>query len=91
MLAKAAVDPNPEMKNKVATFSGKLAVQLGKKTGSYMQGLSESLVSNLVHQHQKVRRTTLKGLRDVLCCKGAEAFIGSNTIVQLKFTMNDRS
>lgn len=49
MLAKAGVDANPEMKIKVASFSGKLAIILGKKVGSYLNGVIEALVGNLQH------------------------------------------
>lgn len=91
MLSKAGTDPNPEMKNKFASFSGRLATTLGKKCGGYLQGISETLISNLQHQHSKVRKTTLRGLRDVFCCKGAEKFMGENTLAQLKFAANDRS
>jgi hypothetical protein len=38
-----------------------------------------------------VRKQTIRGLKDILCCKGAEIYIGDGTIAQLKFTMNDRS
>ena len=82
---------NPEMKNKVATFCGKVALSLGKKVGGYFKPAVDALVSNLAHQHSKVRKTTLRGLKDVLPCKGAEPFMDGATIAQLKFSMNDRS
>ena len=91
MLGKAVQDANPEMKNKTAYFCGKMAVSLGKKVGTYMKGIVESLVLNLQHQHSKVRKSTLRGLRDVLACRGAEPYMEGNTISQLKFAMNDRS
>ena len=47
MLGKAAQDSNPDMKNTVASFSGKLAIELGKNVGSFMKSIVESLVQNL--------------------------------------------
>ena len=91
MLTKVGMDPNPDMKNKFAAFSSKLALVMGKRVGGYMKGITTSLINNLQHQHSKVRRSSLKGLRDVLCCKGAECFMGEGPIQQLKFSMNDRS
>lgn len=91
MLGKVSLDPNPEMKNKVASFGGKIAVALDKKVGSYLKSTVDGLVSNLQHQHSKVRKQTLRGLKDILCCKGAEPFMEGQTIMQLKFSMNDRS
>jgi hypothetical protein len=75
MLSRAAGDQNPEMKNKVATFSGKIAVTLGKKIGQYLKGTIDALMTNLAHQHSKVRKTTLRGLKEIMCCKGAEVFM----------------
>ena len=56
MLGKVSLDPNPEMKNKVASFGGKIAVALDKKVGSYLKSTVDGLVSNLQHQHSKVRK-----------------------------------
>lgn len=39
MLAKAASDTNPEMKQKVANFAGELSTELKDKAGSYMKNL----------------------------------------------------
>jgi hypothetical protein len=47
MLGKAATDGNPEMKIKVALFSGKLALALDKRVGSYFKNVVDSLVLNL--------------------------------------------
>lgn len=91
MLAKVGLDPNPDMKNKFAAFSSKLALVMQKRVGAYMKGVVSTLMVNLSHQHSKVRKSSLRGLRDVLCCKGAEVYMGEGPIVQLKFTMNDRS
>ena len=91
MLGKAAQDPNPEMKNKVAYFCGQLALTLDKAVGSYFKTVVDSLVHNLTHQHSKVRKQTLKGLRDVLTAKGAAQFLEGPALAQLKFAMNDRS
>lgn len=91
MLGKAGQDSNPEMKNKCASFCAQLAVKLDKQVGSYMKSIVESLTQNLAHQHSKVRKATLRGLKDVLSAKGAEPFFEGNTMAQLKFVMNDRS
>jgi len=80
MLARAGQDLNPEMKQRVAEFSGKLCTSMGKKVGSYMKGVVDSLVLNLQHQHSKVRKTTLRGLKDILCCKGAEPYMDNITL-----------
>ena len=37
MLAKAAADSNPEMKQKVATFAGTLCRELKETAGNYMK------------------------------------------------------
>ena len=47
MLGKAAQDPNPEMKNAVASLCGKLCVTLDSQIGPYCKGIVESLVLNL--------------------------------------------
>ena len=91
MLGRAATDPNPEMKIKCARFAGRLATALGKTVGPYFKSTVDGLVSNLSHQHSKVRKQTLIGLKDVLGCKGAEPFFEGAAMDQLKFTMNDRS
>ena len=79
------------MKIKFASFCGTLAVKLDKKVGSYMKSIVDSMVANLAHQHSKVRKATLRGLRDVLAAKGAEPFFEGNTMAQLRFSLNDRS
>lgn len=91
MLGKAAQDPNPDMKIKCAEFCGTLAVKLDKKVGSYMKSVIDSMVENLQHQHSKVRKATLRGLKDVLCARGAEPYLEGKTMAQLRFVMNDRS
>ena len=48
------------------------------------------LTANLAHQHSKVRKVTLRGLKDVIVARGAEPFL-TESIPQLKFSMNDRS
>ena len=55
-----------------------------------MKGVVAGLTANLTHQHSKVRKVTLKGLRDVLVARGAESNLG-DAIAQLKYSMNDRS
>ena len=37
MLARAAQDENPEMKQKVASFAGELSKELKEKAGDYMK------------------------------------------------------
>lgn len=91
MLGKALQDQNPDMKNIGASFAGKLCLALKHNAGTYMKSVIDSLIGNLAHQHSKVRRQTLKGLRDVAICKGAEPYMEGNPLQQLKFTMNDRS
>lgn len=86
MMGKALQDQNPEMKNKGASFVAQLARALGRKVGGYMKAVVESLVGNLQHQHSKVRKQTLRGMKDVLVCKGAEVYMEGNTLIQLKFT-----
>jgi len=49
MLARAATDSNPEMKQKVATFAGSLCSELKDKAGSYMKGTIAALTQNLSH------------------------------------------
>ncbi|CDW87607.1 UNKNOWN [Stylonychia lemnae] len=90
MLSKAALDPNPDMKVKAAQFAGLLSRQLIEKVGGYMKANIISMVKNLQHQHSKVRKATLLGLKDVIVSRGAEPFL-DDAIVQLKFSMNDRS
>lgn len=91
MLGKALADANPEMKNAGAALAGKICTALKNNAGPYMKGVIESLIGNLAHQHSKVRKQTLKGLKDVVVCKGAEPYMEGNPLHQLKFTMNDRS
>ena len=91
MLGRAATDANPEMKIKAANFGSSLALALGKRVGQYFRSTVEGLVGNLQHQHSKVRKATLAGLKDVMACKGAEPFLEGHTMSQLRFTMNDRS
>ena len=55
-----------------------------------MKATIGSLVKNLQHQHAKVRKATLLALKDVIISRGAEPFL-EDAIVQLKFSMNDRS
>lgn len=80
MLGKAAQDANPEMKNICAGFAGRLALALEKKVGAYMKPVVEALIGNLAHQHSKVRKQTLRGLKDVCVCKGAEPYLEGNPL-----------
>ena len=78
MLSKAAADSNPEMKQKVATFAGRLCTELRDTAGNYMKATVVALTANLSHQHSKVRKVTLRGLKDVLVARGAEPFIADS-------------
>ena len=49
MLGKAGMDANPEMKIKVARFSGKLCTSIGKRAGGVMKLTIDALVTNLSH------------------------------------------
>ena len=55
-----------------------------------MKGVVIGLTANLTHQHSKVRKVTLRGLKDVIVARGAELFL-ADSVPQLKFSMNDRS
>ena len=90
MLGRLAADSNPEMKQNVATFSGTLCEELPQSAGMHMKNVVVGLTANLQHQHSKVRKTTLRGLKNVIVARGAEGFL-SDSVPQLKMTMNDRS
>ena len=55
-----------------------------------MKGTVIALTANLSHQHSKVRKITLRGLKDVFVARGAEPFI-TESLGQLKYSQNDRS
>ena len=90
MLGRAAADSNPEMKQKVASFAGTLCRELSNNAGAHMKHVVIGLTQNLTHQHSKVRKITLRGLKDVLVARGAETYL-SEAVAQLKYSMNDRS
>ena len=90
MLGRAATDSNPEMKQKVASFAGTLSRELRDHAGHHMKMLVVGLTANLAHQHSKVRKYTLRGLKDVIVARGAEPFL-TDAVAQLKYNMNDRS
>ena len=90
MLGRAAADSNPEMKQKVASFAGTLCRELRDNAGQHMKHVVIGLTANLTHQHSKVRKITLRGLKDVLVARGAETFL-AEAVAQLKYSMNDRS
>lgn len=75
MISKVAQDPNPDMKSKIANFASSLSKELKDKIGIYMKATVLSLIQNLGHQHSKVRKQTLLGLKDVIVSKGAETFV----------------
>ena len=50
----------------------------------------QALSANLTHQHSKVRKVTLQGMKDIIVARGAERYT-EDALVQLKFSMNDRS
>ena len=49
MMARAGQDSNPEMKQRLATFAGKICRELKEKAGVYMKGTIVSLAANLAH------------------------------------------
>jgi hypothetical protein len=55
-LARAASDPNPEMKIKVSSFASQLALAHPERCGNFMKTLVDGLTINLTHQHSKVRK-----------------------------------
>ena len=59
MLARAIQDNNPEMKQKAASFAGRLCSELKDNVGVHMQATVKALSANLTHQHSKVRKETL--------------------------------
>ena len=63
---------------------------MGQSAGQHMKNVVTGLTANLTHQHSKVRKVTLKGMKSVLVAKGAELFF-ADSVPQLKFSMNDRS
>ena len=74
MLGRAATDSNPEMKQKVATFAGTLCKEMGDSAGQHMKMVVIGLTANLTHQHSKVRKITLKGMKTIIVARGAETF-----------------
>ena len=78
MLGRAATDSNPEMKQKVAAFAGKICRELRDQAGHHMKNTVIGLTANLAHQHSKVRKVTLRGLRDVIVARGAEPFLADS-------------
>ena len=49
MLARVATDTNPEMKQKVASFSGSLCRELPNQAGVHMKNVIVGLTANLAH------------------------------------------
>ena len=78
MLGRAATDSNPEMKQKVASFAGTLCKELPNNAGIHMKTIVISLTANLAHQHSKVRKVTLRGLKDVIVSRGAEEYLSES-------------
>lgn len=60
------------------------------KCGNFMKLTVEGLTLNLGHQHSKVRKVTLAGLKDVVTARNAEIFL-TDSIKHLRMTMNDKS
>ena len=89
-LARSTHDENPEMKQKISSFASQLAVALPEKCGHFMKTTVDGLTANLGHQHSKVRKVTLRGLKDVVCARNAELFL-VDSIATLRLVMNDRS
>jgi hypothetical protein len=90
MTSKLLQDGNPEMKIKSANFAKEICIALKDKAGPSMKWTVEAMTENLKHQHSKVRKTTLEGLKYVIVCRNAEDFL-TDAIPQLKMTANDRS
>lgn len=55
-----------------------------------MRSTIVGLTLNLQHQHSKVRKVTLTGLKDVAIAKGAEPYL-KESFPQFRFVQNDRS
>ena len=49
MLARASTDTNPEMKQKVANFSGTISRELRNNVGVHLKGVVIGLTANLAH------------------------------------------
>jgi predicted amidophosphoribosyltransferase len=49
MLSKAALDANPEMKTRAASFTTEICQALRDKIGGYLKNTVVSLVKNLAH------------------------------------------
>jgi len=49
MLGRLAADSNPEMKQKVASFSGTLCRELPSSAGMHMKNVVVGLTANLAH------------------------------------------
>lgn len=89
-LARACSDNNPDMKQKVSSFASQLALAHPEKCGNFMKLTVDGLTLNLTHQHSKVRKISLRGLKDVICARNAELFL-QDSIPVLRMIMNDRS
>ena len=89
-LARSCADENPEMKQKVSSFASQLAQALPEKCGNFMKTTVDGLTQNLGHQHSKVRKVTLRGLKEVAIARNAELCL-IDSISTLRLVMNDRS
>ena len=67
-----------------------LSCILARSPAHVQQCMDLGLTQNLTHQHSKVRKITLRGLKDVLVARGAETYL-TEAVAQLKYSMNDRS
>ena len=90
MIGRAGEDENPEMKQKVASFCASLCRELPNNAGQYMRSAIISMVHNLQHQHSKVRKATLRGMKDVMIARNAEQFM-VECFSQFRYSQNDRS
>lgn len=72
MLAALLEDPNPDMKNLAASFATALALEEKVKAGKYFRETIAKLTLNLQHNHSKVRKSTIRALKEVVAAKGAE-------------------
>lgn len=55
-----------------------------------MKTTVDGLTQNLGHQHSKVRKITLKGLKEIAIARNAELYL-VDSISTLRLVMNDRS
>lgn len=92
MIAVLLKDPFPDLKIKLSEFISKLCREefLKKEIGPHSKGMIISLCLNLKHQHNKIRKITIKTIVDVLLCDSAGSLF-DECIVFLKPLANDKN